>query len=206
MIRNPLFGMELSRINPRALFDFRAAAPVTGRSFARLTLVVGLVLFSSALPLFAQSKEYQLKAAFLYNFAKFVEWPERRFVNPQSPFVIGVLGENPFGDSLEKAVRGRRVSGRRIVVKQFRGMNSAHEAHLLFVGVSSQEQWHQQQRALGKGVLVVGETEWFANHGGTISFLLRGDKLRFRINMKSATAEGLKVSSQLQKLAVDVTK
>ena len=148
------------------------------------------------------SKEYQLKAAFLYNFSKFVEWPERAFSSPESPLIIGVFRANPFGGELEKAVGGRRIKGRAIVVTLVPTAAAARQTHLLFVGAGHDSRLAELKEALrGSGVLTVGETEAFASHGGMITFKLQSDSLRFAINKGPAQQAGLKISAQLQKLA-----
>lgn len=146
----------------------------------------------------AVSKEYQLKAAFLFNFAKYVEWPARSFENGDSPIVIGVLRKNPFGGELEKAVYGRKINGRRIVVVLVASAVAARKMHLLFVGGGQDATLDELK---GGAVLTVGESETFAKRGGMITFIQIDDSLRFAINRDSAQQTGLKISSQLQKLA-----
>jgi hypothetical protein len=147
------------------------------------------------------SKEYQLKAAFLYNFAKFVEWPPQSFASADSPIVIAVLGNSPFGDELQKAVAGRKINGRAIVVRSAQSAGAARGAQLLFVSAAEDGRFGDFRDAVGEGVLIVGESDACARRGGIIIFTLDGDKLRFEINMASATQSGLKISAQLQKLA-----
>lgn len=147
------------------------------------------------------SKEYQLKAAFIYNFAKFVEWPAQKFVHTDSPIVIGVYGSNPFGNELLNTVKGRKINGRAIQIIAVNSATTARETHLLFVSAGSVGSFGAISGSLGQGVLVVGETPQLTNQGGMIIFNLVGDKLRFEINMTKANRSGLKISSQLQKLA-----
>ena len=151
----------------------------------------------------ATFKEYQVKAAFLFNFTKFVEWPARKFADGTSPIVIGILGANPFGPELEKAVRGRHINGREVVVQQFESAEAARSAHLLFVSAGSDPSIVNALRVLdGSSVLTVGESDAFTRHGGIITLVLEGDKLGFTINIDSAGRAGLKISAQLQKLAM----
>lgn len=146
--------------------------------------------------------EYALKAAFLYNFAKFVEWPESRFADGRSPVVIGVLGTDPFGAELEKVVRGRRINGHEIAVHRFDTADAAKSAHILFVNTGDGLSAAELRRALGAhGVLTVGEADPFTRGGGVITFQERGGRLGFEINMAAAERAGLKISAQLQKLA-----
>jgi hypothetical protein len=155
----------------------------------------------------AVPKEYQIKAAFLYNFTKFVEWPAEKFQDATSPVVIGVFGKNPFGSELELAVKGRKVNGRDIVVKQIETPAEAKTVHVLFAGADESPRYAQLEDALKEGsVLGVGESEAFVRSGGTILFVLEGDKVRFEININSAERAGLKISAQLQKLAKAIRK
>ena len=153
------------------------------------------------------SKEYQLKAAFLYNFAKFVEWPQQRFTSDNEPLVIGVFGKNPFGTELENIVRGRKINNHEIVVREINTIEEAKSAHILFFSAAEDKNSGKVLDALrGSGVLTVGETQNFASQAGMIQFLLDGDKLRFEINVDAAEQDGLKISAQLLKLASSVRK
>ncbi|RYD64955.1 MAG: YfiR family protein [Verrucomicrobiaceae bacterium] len=149
------------------------------------------------------SKEYQLKAAFLYNFAKFVEWPARSFPTPDSPLVIGVFRTNPFGAELEKAVKGRKIKGHPIVVTLVPSANAARQAQILFVESAQDTRLAELKAALqGTPVLTVGESGAFARQGGMITFSQQNNSLRFTIDNASARKAGVKISSQLQKLAL----
>jgi hypothetical protein len=151
------------------------------------------------------SKEYQVKAAFLYNFTKFVEWPPARFADDTSPIVIGVLGRNPFGDELEKIVKDRNVKRRAIVVKLVSTADDVLTVHLLFVPAG--EETRLPPRVWQNAAIVaVGESEDFAALGGTITFTREAAKVRFEINIAPAERSGLKISSQLQKLATVVRR
>lgn len=153
------------------------------------------------------SKEYQLKAAFLYNFTKFVEWPPGRFADDASPIVIGVVGPNPFGDELEKVVRDRKVNGRSIVVVQLESAADARPVHAVFVAAGEESRIEKQLCSITRaGVLTVGESERFAVLDGCVTFTMVKDKVRFEINMTSAEEGGLKISAQLQKLATVVRR
>ena len=187
---------------PRAAGCLRIISAVRGWCCGLLFL--GLL----ALPAQAQvSKEYQLKAAFLYNFAKFVEWPAARFESPAAPLVIGVFGKSPFGEELQNIVRNRKINGRDIVIKQVETVTEARGAHLLFFSAAEDARTRTILGELqGAGVLTVGETEQFSQLGGMIHFLLEGDKVRFDINMDSTGQTGLKISAQLQKLAKTVRR
>ncbi len=153
------------------------------------------------------SKEYQLKAAFIYNFTKFVDWPDHRSESKDSPFTIGVFGKNPFGDELNKLAQGRSVNGRPMIIKNITSTNEAASVDLLFVSDG-------QEELLGKllgtiqstGVLTIGESKAFADYGGIINFVTEADKIRFEINLDEAERGGLKLRAQLLKLAKNVRR
>lgn len=146
--------------------------------------------------------EYQIKAAFLYNFAKFVEWPPAVFSETNSPIVIGILGENPFGNDLVKTVRDKTLNNRPLVIKEFHSPVEATNCHILFISTSEKARLPQILEALREvSVLTVGETDRFTEAGGMINFVREGNKIRFQINEVAAKSAGLKVSSKLLSLA-----
>ena len=158
-----------------------------------------------ALPLHAQGLlvgEYQIKAAFLYNFAKFVEWPPEAFSDAKSPIVIAILGEDPFDPSLEEIIAGKTVQGRPLVVKHWKNLDGSWQCHILFVSASARGFLGDIFQKTGlSNVLTVGEMEGFAQRGGMINFILFENKVRFEINHKAAESAGLKISSKLLSLA-----
>lgn len=151
------------------------------------------------------SKEYQVKAAFIYNFTKFVEWPGHSFPEASTPLIIAVLGANPFGPELQKAVENRRVNGRELVIRQVNTVAELNQAHVAFLGLADPARMSESLATLRRRpVLTIGERESFVREGGMIGFILEGDKVRFAINMEAAQEGGLKISAQLQKLAASV--
>ena len=165
-------------------------------------LTVGLATVSRADSTIA--REYKVKAAFIYNFAKFVEWPSQKLGGDTAPLVIGVLGPNLFGDELENALKGRQINGRGIVVRQFDDVEAAKAAHLLFVSINDEAKLRKALKEYG--VLTIGQSESFTRNGGIITFTFEHDKLGFVINVGAAEQAGLKISAQLQKLAKSVRK
>jgi hypothetical protein len=160
-------------------------------------MATGLVQVRAETPI----KEYQLKAVFLLNFAKFIAWPTTAFANAGTPFQICVLGENPFGSSLENIVRGMNVAGRSFAIRSVSAGRQAAGCHILFVGASER----QRSRAVmaeikGAGILTVGETNDFLANGGVIQFKLKDAQLRFEIDADAAVREDLKISSKLLSL------
>jgi len=188
--------------------------PPSPRRFLRFALLKGAVALSCVFPVLAAKplhgqarvpKEYQLKAAFLYNFAKFVQWPDKSFSDTTSPFVIAVLGRSPFGDELEKAVQGRTANGRAIIVKQVQNIGAAHAVQLLFVPAADDSRLNElKDICQAQGILVVGESASFVKRGGMIAFKVEGDNLRFEVNTSAAEGAELKFSAQLLKLASNV--
>jgi hypothetical protein len=162
-------------------------------------------LFAAALALHAAApREYQVKAAFLYNFTKFVEWPAESFASPADPIVIAVLGSDPFGDELNQVVRDRKVNGRSIQVISAASIADVAGAHVIFIGESQTSLFDAVRAQPDFHALTVGEADDFAAHGGMIQFTTASDKVRFEINVGAAERAGLKVSAQLQKLAAAV--
>jgi hypothetical protein len=149
-----------------------------------------------------EAPEYDIKAAFLYNFATFVEWPTAAFPDKESPFVIGVLGQDPFGPTLEDTLRGKTVGGRKIAVKRSDNPRDLGGCQLLFVPGS---EWDKAQKILeslkGTPTLTVGEQAGFAAKGGIVNFFVEGKYVRFEINPEAAKRASLKVSSKLLRLA-----
>ena len=147
--------------------------------------------------------EYQLKAAFLFNFAKFVEWPPEAFANSTSPIVIGILGEDPFGGDLERTVRDKKVNNRPFVIKELRSPAEATNCHIIFISASEKKRLPEVLSGLsGTNVLTVSETADFTASGGMINFVEENNKIRFQINDVAAKKANLKVSSKLLSLAV----
>ena len=159
-----------------------------------------VLAFCAALlpPARAEVSEYQLKAAFLANFPEFVTWPGSAFSGPGSPITIGILGDDPFGEALDRAVQGKTVGGRKIAIKRSRRIEDMKGCQVVFVSGSERG---SIGGLAGAGVLLIGETEGFVKQGGTIGFTTAGDKVRFEINTGAAQRSGLEISSRLLKLA-----
>lgn len=154
----------------------------------------------------AQPKEYQVKAAFLFNFAQFVEWPDSVFPSPDGPFYVGVLGDDPFGTALDEVVRGEAISGHKMVVQRSRQMADLKNCQMIFVSKSEKSRVPEILAAAGsRPVLMVGDVSGFARSGGGINFILEGAKVRFEINPGAARTRGLKFNSQLLSLGRIVT-
>lgn len=174
------------------------------KTYAWLTLACfGLVSGPVVCAEESPPSEYQLKAAFLFNFVKFVEWPSAASANPKSPIVIGILGENPFGSDLARTIRGKTVNNRPLEVKEFHSVIETTNCHVLFISASAKKQLPDIFNGLGGVcVLTVGETDGFTQTGGMVNFVLEGNKIRFEIRDDAAKKAGLKISSKLLSLAL----
>ncbi|HET7625558.1 MAG TPA: YfiR family protein [Verrucomicrobiae bacterium] len=147
------------------------------------------------------TKEYQIKAAFLFNFAQFVEWPTNAFATTNSPLTIGVLGENPFGGALEDIVHGETIHGRPLMVRHSQTVSDLNDCQMIFISKSEKGRVAEILSALdSRPVLTISEFEGFARRGGIINFYLDGKKVRFSINASAAKNHDLKMSSELLNL------
>jgi hypothetical protein len=147
-------------------------------------------------------QESQIKAAFVFNFLKFVEWPAGRFDKTNSPVIVAVVGPSPIAGALEAMVMDRKLNGRQILVKVVDTAAAASCAHLLFLPASEERRFQEMLTPLAlTGVLTVGESEPFARGKGMITFVPDHDRVRFEINLDSADRAGLRISAQLLKLA-----
>jgi len=152
-------------------------------------------------------KTAQVKAAYLYNFAKFTTWPNNAFADESAPVVIGILGVDPFGETLDKTVEGKTVENRKFLVKRLppRSENdrtALRSCHILYISESLQSRWGSILELLGDApVLVVGESDEFAAAGGMLSFVLSAGNIVFHLNRDAVERSKLQLSSKLMKLA-----
>jgi hypothetical protein len=147
--------------------------------------------------------EYQTKAAFLFNFAKFVDWPPYKFTQPDSPLIIGVVGSDPFGGLLEEQVQDQRINDRTVIVCHVESIQELRKCHIIFVCRSEAERLAPILASVrGDNVLTVGETDKFITRGGMINFVMVGNTVHFQINDSAAKHAGLKISSKLSSLAL----
>jgi YfiR/HmsC-like len=168
-------------------------------------LMISVLLLSGGLQLSAEttaSPEYQIKAVFLFNFARFVDWPAKAFPTPETPMVIGVLGEDPFGGYLDETVRGEKVNGRSLVVQRYRRVNDIKICHVLFISRSETDHLQQILASLnGRSILTVGDADGFASRGGMIQLTKERNKVRMHISLDAAKAADLTISSKLLRVA-----
>jgi hypothetical protein len=138
--------------------------------------------------------EYQVKAAFLFNFLKFVEWPPAA---GESPWGVCILGHDPFGQVLDQTVRGKIVNGRAVEVRRYSRLADVKDCNILFIGHADFGRLGMPAQA---GVLTVGEVPGFLKSGGIINFYIEENRVHFEIQPSVARSAGLRVSSQLLKL------
>jgi hypothetical protein len=144
------------------------------------------------------AREYQIKAVFLFNFAEFVDWPPRAFEDAQSPLVIGVLGDDPFGTSLDEAVRDEKVNNRPLVIRRFQRVEDVTTCHILFLGLTEPEQLEKALAGLkGRSILTVSDADDFSRLGGMIRFVMENNRIHLKINLGAAKEAGLTISSKL---------
>jgi len=153
----------------------------------------------------SDSSEYLIKAGFIFNFAKFVEWPPTTFAQADSPIVIGILGTDPFGTIIDHIVQDKKIGGRGFVVKRLKWGAEAkdlRECKILFVGASERAHIDELVQIVKfLPILTVGETPGFAEHGGVVRFVLEDNRVRFEVNVDAARQGGLTISSRLLTLA-----
>lgn len=166
--------------------------------------LIPLIIFTfSVLPAWTQTTpdEYQIKGAFLFNFAQFTDWPPGAFPSSDAPFVIGFLGGDPFGKFMEEMVRGETVEGRPILLKRFTRADDIEAVHLLFVHRNFDISRQQIKNLNASHVFTIGDAPGFAEKGGIINFFKEDNKVRFEVNLEAAKTANLALSSKLLRLA-----
>ncbi len=172
------------------------------RTFALLSLL-GTALVAP--PLFSQTAaptEYQVKAAYLLNFTRFITWPEGSFGAADEPFQITILGQDPFDSDIEEAVKGKTVGDRELRVTRISDLKDLGPCHILFICSSEKSRLSLIINQLGnRPILTVGESNRFTGAGGIIQFIEKSRKIRFKINTDAAERGNFMISSKLLKLA-----
>ena len=172
--------------------------------WAQALLLAARFFHGASLP--AQSlpnaiQAYHVKAAYLYNLAKFVNWPEEP-EGVAGPLVIVVFGADPVGPALEHLAWGKTINGRRLAVRRTKRVEEVLPCHILFIGSPDRKRLGQIFQAIGNAsVLTVSDTEEFLQLGGTVGFVVEGSTVRLRINIEVTERAGLKISSKLLSLA-----
>ena len=160
--------------------------------------------------LFAQQpkpNEYQVKATYLYNFGRFVKWPETTPAGKGDSFSVCVLGQDPFGPVLDSTLAGEALDGKPVVLRRLSKPQDAGECRILFISTTEEKHLKEILTALDEsGVLTVSDMPGFTKRGGMIQFVLEGDRVRFEINLASAESAKLVLSSELLKVAASVKR
>jgi hypothetical protein len=180
----------------------------SARAFLAACICFWATLFSTAVQGAETSKEYQVKAVFLFRLAQFVEWPTNAFQDARNPIIIGVLGNDPFGEALDIATRGETAGGRPLVVQRFRRVDEIQSCHILFISRSEAGKVKDIVATFAsKPVLTVSDVDGFApTHDGMIYFMTEQNKVRLRIDPHTAKNAGLVLNSRLLRMAEVVAK
>lgn len=166
--------------------------------FLSLLLIFPRLIFAQ------EADEYALKAALLYKIARFVQWPDDAFRNNGNQIILGVLGKDPFGESLD-ILENKLIKDKKIVIKRFQSIDDLAPSHILFISSSEKKQLDKILNTLqNQKVLTVSDTESFVQNGGIINFIFVDENIRFEINASAAKQANLKISSMLLRLATSV--
>jgi len=194
--------MELLRILRRAVTRFNPRADLAAVVFICIALIPGAIATAHA-----QVPEYALKAVFLYKFGLYVEWPSSAFSSSTSPFNLCVAGEDPFGESLDKAVASERINGRNVVIRRLKTVGRDSGCHILYIGRSDAQREVQIIEAVrGSSALTVSDARGSRAGAGIIDFVISDNHVRFDIDDEAAAQNGLVISSKLLSLALNVKR
>ena len=186
---------------PRPGRENFAWSPILPLWWKVLLLLCLVGLLSRLVQAQAQPTESQVKAAFIYNFAKFVEWPPDSFPSASAPLRLCVLGTNPISADLQSIVADKSIGLRLLQVRRV-DLSEINGCHVLFLGSSETYRWPQALQAAQAGrILSIGESAGFLDHGGIINFILDQNRVRFEVNLKAAQSARLQLSSKLLVLA-----
>lgn len=187
--------MEFLIILRRVALRLRLGAAATARIVLLIMLAPGIAQ--------AESVEYAVKAAYLYKFGIYVEWPAGAFSSPNAPLVLCVVGEDPFGPMLDTAVREQHIDRHPIEVRRLKTVGRDSGCHILYLGLGDAQRASQAEAALkGTPVLTVGDAR--IGGGGIITFVISDNRVRFDIDEEAAVRNGLTISSKLLSLALNV--
>jgi hypothetical protein len=188
--------------------NLRMLSAAVRRSTLQLLLSAALTfsVFPQIVVGAAGPSEDQVEAVFVFNFSRFVEWPPQEFAQPGEPFIIGILGTDPFGAHLDEVVRGEQVNGHPLRVERFRSITEMEHCQILFIDRSESGRIGEILAALnGRSTLTVSQADGAAERGVMIQFATENSRIRLRINVDSARAAGLTISSNLLRPAAIVS-
>lgn len=174
------------------------------RELIAVALLCPLLLAAGDQPI---ADEYEIKAAMLLNLTKFVDWPAAKLGEPGAPFIIGILGHDPFGHDLDKQLAGKALAGHPIVIERLSAGGHPELCHVLFATRAERRRLEELGAALAHAsVLTVGDGEHFAAAGSVFGLVLRGDRVQIEVNLEAARRSNLVVSSRLLKIAAVVSE
>jgi hypothetical protein len=172
------------------------------RKLAAISLLLTITAAVVSLPARGEERklgEYEVKAVFIYNLAKFIEWPDKSLDNSPT-LTVYILGDDPFGAHLD-AIKDKLIKGKTVVVKQIASPAALKNVGILYISSSEKEQLQDILKGIsGLPILTVGDTQSFATRGVMVNFYLENNKIRFEINLEAARLAGLKISSNLLKM------
>lgn len=181
----------------------KGPSPSANLCAARQWLGALFLLLTTAVPGQTPSVEYRIKAAYMFNFAKFVSWPQNVFPAPDSPIVIGILGKDPFGAEIDHTVAGKTIDLRPLLIRRLAETEPLGGCHILFVADSERKRLPQILESIrGLPILTVAEMEEFTGAGGMIRFVKRENTIRFEIDLEPVNAAALKISSKALQVAL----
>ena len=164
--------------------------------------VAGVVLCAnSALPGAQSALEYDVKAALLLNFARYIEWPDGAFESARSPIEVCVLAPSPFGDALDRTLAGETVANRPLSARQVHGPSDSAGCHLLFIPSGAEARASALVREGGPHTITVGESRRFADMGGAVNLVIEGGRVRFNVNLRPVEDRGVRISARMLQLA-----
>ena len=170
-------------------------------------LRVAAIVCAVAIPVRAQSSlEYNVKAALLLNFARFIEWPDRAFTSPGAPIEICVFAPSPFGSALDRALAGETVASRTVSAHEVRSSTDSARCHMLFVPHGSESRAAALIHHGGPHTVTVGESQRFAELGGAVTLVVEGGRVRFHVNLKPVEDRGIRISARMLTLASRVDR
>ena len=198
----------MKRADYTAFQEHRRSWRGHGLLLRRAIMTISWLLLAAS-HLLGQQKptDYQVKAAYLYNFGRFVEWPAKDTTAKNDAFTVCVLGQDPFGSTLDATLRGETIGGKSIVAKRISSPQESVNCQILYLSAAEAGRLNKIMGDLDKeAVLTVSDMPRFSQRGGMIEFVLEGNRVRFEVNLSATQHAGLTLSSELLKVATVVRK
>jgi len=174
---------------------------------ATIAIAWGLLLVPATHAQSTKPTDYEVKAAYLYNFGRFVEWPAKLTTTQTGAFSICVLGEDPFGPALDVTLAGEKIGNQKVVARRISSPHESVDCQILFISASEASRLNKIMDSLDKtATLTVSDIPQFSQHRGMIQLVLEGSRVRFEVNLTATQRAGLTLSSELLKVATAVRK